>query len=828
MTPIPRILIVDDEPLAIQILCKALDNLGDLRFALSGAEALDLVGTEPPDLVLLDARMPGLDGFATCEALKAHHPELPILFVTAAGDPQSELRALAVGAADFIVKPIHPSLVRARVEVHLRLRRQQQQYQATVERLRHSEERFRKLFEETLQASALYQEGCFAAVNQAALGLMGLERSEQMLGLTLAALSPPRQPDGRPSAEKAVELIDALFAEGSGAFEWQLRRGDGRPFLAQFLATQIYQDGQRLLHLVFSDITAPKAAEAALARTRADLEEAQALAHIGSWTLDIAAHRMEWSTEVYRISGMEPGTPVAPDAHFRLIHPEDLSAFENAWQATLQGAPYDITHRIIVDGQVKWVHARAEISFDPDGQPLSAIGTLQDVTAQKEAQVQIEYLAYNDPLTGLLNRAAGQERLAHDLAAAKRHQTSLVLLYLDLDRFKFVNDRYGHGIGDLLLQGVAQRLRDCLRGEDALCRLSGDEFMILLTELSPEHLVAQVSATCERILTTLVQPFSLAGHPLTTSFSIGVAVYPQDGQTGETLMRNADTALYAAKKAGRNGYRFFEPQMNAALSRFTGTRDALRRALDQGEFELHYQPQVELRSGRVVGVEALLRWRRPGVGLVMPDDFIPVAEESGLIIPLGHWVLREVCRQAVAWRQAGPEVPVMALNLSALQFNHAGLDEEVRQALAASGLDPSRLEVELTETTLLPSQNGSQALLAAWRTLGLRLAIDDFGTGSSSIPQLKRLQVDKLKIDRSFIRDLTTDAEDRALVPAMIQLAHALNIRTLAEGVESTAQARLLRALGCDEAQGYLYAKPLPAAQAAAWVTAHSPARLDG
>lgn len=699
MTATTRILIVDDEPQAIQVLFSALGDLGDLRFALSGAEALEQAAMDPPDLVILDARMPGMDGFATCAALKARHPDLPVLFVTAASDPDSELRALEAGAGDFIVKPIHPPLIRARVEVHLRLRRQQQQYQATVTQLRHN--------------------------------------------------------------------------------------------------------------------------EAVLDRIRADLEEAQALAHIGSWTLDIIANTMEWSAEVYRISGLEPGTPVTPETHFRLIHPEDLPSFESAWQATLKGAPYDITHRIIVDGQVKWVHARAEFTFDPVGQPRAALGTLQDVTAQKEAQVQIEYLAYNDPLTGLLNRAAGQERLAHDLAAARRHQTSLVLLYLDLDRFKFVNDRYGHGTGDLLLQGVTRRLRDCLRGEDALCRLSGDEFMILLKQPSPEHLVAQVSATCDRILSALVQPFSLAGHLLTTSFSIGVAVYPQDGQTCEALMHNADTALYAAKKAGRNGYRFFEPRMNAALGRFTGIRDALRRALDQGEFELHYQPQLDLRTGRAVGVEALVRWRRPGMGLLLPDDFLQVAEESGLILPLGRWVLQEACRQAARWQQAGLAVPVVALNLSALQFHHAGLDEEVRQALATSGLEPSRLELELTETTLLQPHHDSQFDLAAWQALGLRLAIDDYGTGQSSVSHLKRHQVDRLKIDRSFTRDLTTPEEDRTLVPAMIQLAHALRIRTLAEGVENATQAHLLQAMGCDEAQGYLYAKPLPAAEAELWLQAN-------
>jgi len=692
--------------------------------------------------------------------------------------------------------------------------------------LRQSEERFRRLFEDTHQPSVLYQDGHFIAVNRAALELMGTDRPEQVIGQTPSQFSPSRQPDGRPSTEKEAELIATALAQGSAGFEWELLRADGRPLLAQVLLTAIREQAhdqdqhQDLIHIVFTDITARRAAEAALVRSQAELEEAQALAHLGSWTLDFATQRMDWSREVFRISGLEPGGPIPPDYPFCLVHPEDATSFEAAWQATtLMGAPYDITHRIIVQGQVKWVHARAEVSFDADGQPRSAIGTLQDVTAQKQALDQMEYLAYNDPLTGLLNRAAGQERLQHDVATARRHFTSLALLYMDLDKFKFINDTYGHAIGDLLLQGVARRLLEGLRGADSVCRLSGDEFMALLTDLEPEHLVAQVSTTCERLLASLAEPFQLGDHQVNTSFSIGVAVYPHDGQDGEALMRNADTALYEAKKAGKNTYRFFEPRMNTALTRFVLTRDALRRALDRDEFELHYQPQIELATGRVKGVEALLRWRRPGLGLVMPDGFIAIAEESGLIHPIGRWVLREACRQLVAWQQAGIGDLALAVNLSAIQFRHAALANEVREALDASHLDPSRLELELTESVLLQSEAGVQTILAGWKDQGIHLAIDDFGTGCSSLAYLKRFRVDKLKIDRSFIQDLLSDADDQALVRAMIQLARGLRIRILAEGVETAHLAERLQVMDCDEAQGFLYARPLPPAELQAWLS---------
>jgi predicted signal transduction protein with EAL and GGDEF domain len=362
---------------------------------------------------------------------------------------------------------------------------------------------------------------------------------------------------------------------------------------------------------------------------------------------------------------------------------------------------------------------------------------------------------------------------------------------------------------------VAERLKAQQRESDRLCRLSGDEFMMLLTRIDPKQLVARVSSVCERLLSNLAAPFDLEdGVQLVTSFSIGVALYPRDGSDAETLMRLADTALYEAKKAGPHAYRFFEPRMNIALRHFVETRDALRLALERREFVLHYQPQFDLRHGRLIGVEALLRWQphhdsQPR----MPGVFIQVAEHSGLIVSIGRWVLREACRQAARWREAGWSDVSMAVNLSAVQFRQPGLEQDVIAALADSRLAPRHLELELTESILLQGVDSVLATVSRWKALGIRLSIDDFGTGYSSLAYLKRFKVDKLKIDRSFVSDIAHDEEDRAIVRAIIQMAHSLNLKTIAEGVESAAIEERLRAMGCEESQGYFYSRPLPAAE---------------
>jgi len=452
-------------------------------------------------------------------------------------------------------------------------------------------------------------------------------------------------------------------------------------------------------------------------------------------------------------------------------------------------------------------------------QPVSH-AVFRDVSEQKKAQAQIEHLAYHDTLTGLPNRMLGRDRLQQALAAAARDQGGLALLSLDLDHFKNVNDTHGHHAGDLLLQAVAERLRSSTRQADTVCRLAGDEFLVVMPGLCESH---QISEVCERIIERLRQPVPLQGTLVNVGTSIGIAIHPRDGLDAETLMLNADTALYEAKKDRLGRYRYFEPRMNAELAHYLETRQALQLALEREEFELHYQPQIDLRSGVVLGAEALLRWQRPGHGLVMPDHFIRVAEDSGLMERMGRWVLQRACQQAVAWQAAGVGRLVIGVNLSATQFRHDGLDATIMAALAASGLPPAQLELELTESTLLQLDTPVQEMMARWKAAGIRLAIDDFGTGYSNLAYLKQLAVDKIKIDRSFVLNLNQEAQDRAIVGAMIQVANKLGLRCIAEGIESEDTARLLREMGCDEAQGYWYARPLSAPEFERWLKAAQP-----
>ncbi len=426
---------------------------------------------------------------------------------------------------------------------------------------------------------------------------------------------------------------------------------------------------------------------------------------------------------------------------------------------------------------------------------------------------RISYLALHDPLTGLPNRMCAGDRLSQALAHAHRTGRRVALLFVDLDNFKGVNDSLGHSVGDRLLREVAERLRLTLRETDTLSRQGGDEFLIILPELKEGEAAARVA---EDILKQLAQPFCIDGQDLYTTLSVGVAVHPEDGRDFETLLKNADTAMYKAKEEGKNTYRFFAESMNRIAEDRMRLRQWLRQGLDQGHFELHYQPQLDLASGRVFGAEALLRLRHPGVGLVGPDRFIPVAEESGLIVPIGEWVLREACRQAEAWRRAGaPDISV-AVNISAVQFRRGDLAAQVEAALVASGLPPQALELELTESVLMENADAAVRSLGRLAALGVRLAIDDFGTGYSSLAYLKRFRVDRLKIDRSFVRDILADPEDATIVGAVIQMARGLRLRTLAEGVEDEATRDFLIAQGCDEVQGYLFGRPLPASEFAA------------
>jgi diguanylate cyclase (GGDEF)-like protein len=381
-------------------------------------------------------------------------------------------------------------------------------------------------------------------------------------------------------------------------------------------------------------------------------------------------------------------------------------------------------------------------------------------------------------------------------------------MFLDLDNFKTINDSLGHAVGDALLKEIASRLGDCVRETDTISRQGGDEFLMVLAELRGTDAITPVLL---KIRERLQAPFEFEGHELSTSASVGIAIYPDDGQDFDTLLKKADTAMYRAKDSGRNGYRFFDEQMNIEAVEHLHLKNGLRRAITRDEFALHYQPQFDLTTGAVVGVEALIRWNHNEYGMIAPTRFIALAEDSGMIVPIGDWVIHEACRQAVAWQAAGLPALVMAVNLSAVQFKRGDVEQTVKRVLKDTGFDPCLLELELTESILIYNTENVLASVQRLKQLGVKLSIDDFGTGYSSLSYLKRFAVDKLKIDQSFIRDLANDPDDAAIIRAIIQMARNLNLKTIAEGVEDASTLEQLRLFQCDEAQGYYFARPMTA-----------------
>ncbi len=442
------------------------------------------------------------------------------------------------------------------------------------------------------------------------------------------------------------------------------------------------------------------------------------------------------------------------------------------------------------------------------GQVAGAVMVFRDVSKARQLEVELSHLARHDFLTGLPNRMLLNDRLGQAIALARRYGRRVAVLFLDLDGFKHINDSLGHAIGDRLLQKTGKRLTAAVRASDTVSRQGGDEFVVVLSEVENAQNAARQA---EKIHAALAKPHAVAGHDLHVNASIGISVFPDDGQDAEALIKCADTAMYHAKENGRNTYEFFRPEMNVRAVARQSLEAQLRRALERREFVLHYQSKTNLKTGIITGVEALIRWRHPERGLLAPAQFVPVAEDCGLIVPIGQWVLREACRQARAWQRTGlPPMPV-AVNICALEFRHADFLAGVRAMLAESRLEPRYLELELTESVVMHDVESAAAVLRDLKSMGVLLAIDDFGTGYSSLSYLRQFPIDTLKIDQSFVRDMTTDPVDAAIVSAVISLGRTLGQRVVAEGVESRDQLAFLRTRSCDEGQGYFFARPVTA-----------------
>lgn len=563
-----------------------------------------------------------------------------------------------------------------------------------------------------------------------------------------------------------------------------------------------------------------------LARTNHELGHEVAVRQLAEERLGLAAKVFEGSAEgiviadpegrlvsvnraFAEITGYAQSEAIGRRLGFLCSELHDNAFYRNLWDAVGRDGSWR--------GEV-WARRKSGESF-PSWTAISAVragdqrlshyvGIFSDISERKLAEERIEFLAHHDALTGLPNRILLRDRFEAAVARAGRTRAKVALLFLDMDQFKAINDSFGHSAGDALLSKLAERIRGCVRGADTVCRQGGDEFVILLADVGD---VQAITIVAEKLLATFREPVEVEGHSLGTACSIGISLYPDDGESFDALLQRADTAMYRAKSSGRNAFRFFTREMNTNALERLKLQNRLRLALERGEFVLHYQPQVRLSDDQLVGMEALIRWIDPDEGLIPPATFIPIAEESGLIVPIGHWVLNEVCRQNRLWQLAGlPCVPV-AVNLSAIQLTRADFYATVKEALRTSHLPASLLELELTESILI---NDAQSILDTFKrvkALGVQLSIDDFGAGYSSLSYLRRFPVDKLKIDRSFVRDVNNGGDGAAIARAVIQMARSLNLRTVAEGVETTDQARFLRLEGCNEAQGFLFSRPLPA-----------------
>jgi diguanylate cyclase (GGDEF)-like protein/PAS domain S-box-containing protein len=447
---------------------------------------------------------------------------------------------------------------------------------------------------------------------------------------------------------------------------------------------------------------------------------------------------------------------------------------------------------------------------DGEGRPAGAVIVFRDVSVARALALQITHSAEHDFLTGLPNRMLLNDRISQAIALAPRHMKHVAVLFLDLDGFKHINDSLGHPTGDKLLQSIAERLVDCVRASDTVSRQGGDEFVVLLSEV--EH-AEDAAITARRMLDAVARPHSIDQHDLHITTSIGVGVYPEDGLDADTLIKNADTAMYQAKESGRQSYQFFKPAMNVRAVERQSIEEGLRRALERKEFALHYQPKINLMTGAITGAEALLRWTHPSRGSVSPADFIPVAEDCGLILPIGAWVLREACMQARAWTDAGLPAITVAVNVSAIEFRDERFLNGLFAIVRETRVDAKSLELELTESVLMKHAASTAIILKAVREKGIRVAIDDFGTGYSSLSYLRKFPVDAVKIDQSFIRQISTAGDDTTIVKAVIGMARGLKLQVVAEGVETLEELAFLRAYRCDEAQGYYFSRPVPAEQ---------------
>lgn len=841
----PHILIVDDVHENLHVLMGLLRDDYAIVAATNGEKALELARRQPrPDLILLDIKMPGMDGYSVLAHLKADPltTDIPVIFVTALSESTDEARGLKLGVADYLTKPVNPDLLRLRIGTQLELKKCRSN--------------------PTVLDTAAHTDSAHPPT------LLVVDDVPENIHELLQALKDDYRIMVASSGTKALEMVQGPVAPdlilldivmpGMNGYEVCQRIketpvGNRTPviFITVVDATE---DKVKGFDVGAADyITKPFDIDEVRARVRTHLE----LSRLRRFLEQLVSQRtaqLEKSEEKYRIladyspnweywlapdgsclyvspacskiSGYEPADFFADSGLMeKIIHPDNLDAWRTygPYAATPETVPL-ILRIQTKDGSERWVEHIAKPVLDDAFQSKGMRGSYCDITQRRHAEQRLDFFTHHDPLTGLFNRALFTEFLMRAIQQAEHSGSEFSLLFVDLDNFKTINESLGHSAGDRLLIEVTKRLRDLLPGVEAIARIGGDEFNILV-ERDVEG--PGVDLVAQRLIDALSKPYQLDGNSVHVGASVGIALFPADGRDAETLQSNADAALHRAKEQGRGILRFFSPEMAARAKARLSLEADLRRALEQDEFRLHYQPQIDLVDGKLVGLEALIRWQHPVRGMVPPSEFIPLAEECGLIVGLGDWVLQTACRQGKLWSDAGLQPRQMAINISAIQLSRGDLYESVRKVLKETGLSPDQLELEITESCVMLDREQSFRLLADLKALGVSLSIDDFGTGYSSLGYLQQMDVDRLKIDISFVRDMTRNSSNASIVKAVIALGHSLGLEIIAEGVEDAGQARYLRSLQCDIMQGYLVSKPLPVEEMTRFLSSFMPMNVS-
>jgi diguanylate cyclase (GGDEF)-like protein len=567
--------------------------------------------------------------------------------------------------------------------------------------------------------------------------------------------------------------------------------------------------------VMHTDITAFKEAQSKLLQLTERLSLATAVAKVGVWEWELASNALTWDSTMFSIYGFEPTVPMPYERWAAAVHPEDLPAREESLRRVIheKGEGTAEFRILLADGSARNISAAERVVVDLHANVIRVIGVNTDITERRAAELalrnreaQMTHLAEHDFLTGLPNRILLDDRIGRAIELARRNQRKVAVLFLDMDGFKHINDSLGHPTGDMLIQSIGKSLVECVRTSDTVSRQGGDEFILLLSGLEHPH---DTVAAVKRILEAVASVRSIAQHDLQITCCIGVSIYPDDGSDAEALIRSADIALYQAKENGQSSYKFFQPAMNVRAVERQFIESNLRRALSRHELSVHYQPIVNLKTQAIIGAEALIRWNHPIRGLISPGEFIPIAEDSGLILPIGKWVLEESCRQLRAWMDAGLPEMTVAVNVSSVQFQSGNFTEDLFAILFDIGLDPKFLELEVTESLLMKRPDFAASILQTLRDRGVQVAIDDFGTGYSSLSYLSKLPLDTLKVDQSFVRQITKTPNETSIVTAIIGMGKSLKLKVIGEGVETVEELKFLQALGCDEAQGYLFSRPV-------------------